>query len=95
MPEDPKNKREIDKEYLKFIRKHSCLCGVGCMGRVEAHHTTTRGAGGSDYKALPLCAKHHSAAGGYGKDTFQNRYFMDFDKEIIRLLIEHIKGGLK
>ena len=91
MPEDPKNKREIDKEYLKFVRKHSCLCGVGCIGRVEAHHTNTRGAGGSDYKAIPLCVLHHADIDNLGKKTFQNRYFMSFDKEIIRLLIEYIK----
>jgi len=95
MPSDPKQKREVDKEYLKFIRRHSCLCGVECMGKVEAHHTTTRGAGGSDYKAIPLCIKHHYTVGNMGIETFQENYFINFDTEIIRLLIEYIKGGIK
>jgi len=96
MPADPKQKREVDKKYLKFIRQHSCRCGVGCMGVVAAHHVKTRGAGGSDYETIPLCVKHHAAVHKMGIETFQELYFINFDREIIRLLIEYyIKGGLK
>lgn len=30
-----------------------------CQGRMEAHHETTRGAGGGDDKLIPLCALAH------------------------------------
>ena len=30
-----------------------------CQGRMEAHHETTRGAGGGDDKLIPFCALAH------------------------------------
>jgi hypothetical protein len=37
-----------------------------CTGRMEAHHDTTRGAGGGDDQQVPLCALGHTQVhGGY------------------------------
>ena len=57
----------------KYVRGFSCGLigkrgigprgpGIGlheCEGRMEAHHATTRGAGGGDDALVPLCAKGH------------------------------------
>lgn len=57
----------------KYVRGFTCALigvrGIGplgtsiglheCEGRMEAHHETTRGAGGGDHEQVPLCAKGH------------------------------------
>lgn len=48
------------------VRKYPC-CVAGrlpdpvrqCQGPIEAHHTTTRGAGGGDETCAPICHFHH------------------------------------
>lgn len=88
----PKNKRETDKAYLAYIREQPCLVW-NCPNKSATHHDPSVGAGGSDYTALPLCSRVHHVPGVHamGKDTFQKRYNINFDKERIRLLIGYIK----
>lgn len=61
----PKSKRIRDPELLAVIRTFPCLaCEPGTQGTpTEAHHVTTRGAGGDDVpqNIMPLCAEHHQA----------------------------------
>ena len=89
--EYPKIKREIDKDYLAYIRKQPCLVGLFCRGRVAPHHDPSIGAGGSDYRALPLCANHHTTVHQIGRKSFQDRSMLNFNKERVRLLIGYIK----
>ena len=69
----PKRKREkmgvrqssvIDfPGHLAFVRSRECCCAHHvrkCEGRIEAHHQVTRGAGGGDEQAVPLCSMHHA-----------------------------------
>lgn len=79
--------------HLKWVRGHECMCLgkmehiiVGddymvtpdrCVGRIEAHHSTTRGAGGGDETAVPLCAWHHASGHKMGWTTFQQRFGVD------------------
>ena len=90
--EYPKIKREIDKDYLAFIRKQPCLVSL-CPHKSFAHHDPSVGAGGSDYTTLPLCHNHHIGFGVHdmGRESFQKRHGLDFEKEKIRLLIKYIK----
>lgn len=71
----PKPRRQVDPGYLDFIRGRVCLV-PGCRRRGEAHHLTSRGAGGSDYSAVPLCRGHHAAIHNVGLDHFQRVYFV-------------------
>jgi len=88
MPADQKVKREQDPDYLKYIRlQPSLLAGQ----KAEPHHTKTVGAGGSDYLAVPLTRFLHDVCGKMGIKSFQEKYEISFDKEIIRLLIGYIK----
>lgn len=92
MAEYEKPIREVDKDYLKFIRKEPCLI-TGL--KADPHHTVSRGAGGSDYRAVPLNREKHSECENIGIKTFQKKYYLSFDREIIRLLIIYIKLKVK
>ena len=88
MPANPKIKREIDEDYLKYIRSQSCIIS----GQIaEPHHTRTRGASGSDYCAVPLSRILHTEIHAIGRYAFREKYGVDFNKAIIRLLIGYIK----
>lgn len=58
-----KKKRVIDRELLETVRKLPCMCcGKQAPAfAIEAHHITTRGAGGDDVadNLMPLCGEHH------------------------------------
>lgn len=86
--EDPKTKREVNKGYLKFIKQQPCIISES---KGEPHHTDSRGSGGSDYRAVMLSRILHAECHAIGKDTFQKKYSVSFDKEIIRSLILYIK----
>ena len=87
MNPNPKQKRQKDKAYLTYIEANFCLGGHhGCIGDIVAHHTVSRGAGGSDYLAVPLCVLLHNEVHFGGAESFQAYYEIDFKTEIIRLL---------
>lgn len=87
----PKPLRTKDKKYLLFVKKLPCmLISHDCLGEVSYHHTTTQGAGGSDYLTVPLCGYHHDECHRIGRDTFQKKHNIDFKDEIIRLLSNYI-----
>ncbi len=55
-------KRKVDRALLADVAKLPCMaCGKNPGG--EAHHVTTRGAGGDDVaeNLMPLCHEHHMA----------------------------------
>ena len=93
MNPNPKPKREVDKKYLEFIKKQFCLCkNRDCIGDISPHHTVTKAASGSDLKTVPLCATHHSEVHNIGRDTFQKKYNIRFDEEIIKLLARYARS---
>lgn len=97
MKPQPKQKREVDKAYRKYIEEQSCLIGFDCLGNIISHHIETVGSGGSDYSCINLCMKHHNEIHATGKATFQKVHNINFDKERIRLLkgyIRKLKGKL-
>ncbi len=79
----PKPKRIEDKEYLEYIREQPCLIsGKGA----DPHHLTTRGAGGSDYTAIPLARRYHTEIEQIGVEKFEAKYNINTWKEAHRLL---------
>jgi len=66
----PKPRRQADPAYLDYVRSHFCLV-PGCRRKAEAHHLVSRGAGGSDYTAVPLCREHHWAVHNAGPEHFE------------------------
>jgi len=88
----PKPKREVDKKYLEYIKTLPCCCqDHTCTGDIVPHHTKTRGSGGSDYKAVPMCATHHSKVHNTGYGSFQVDNSIDFEYIICKCLIGYIK----
>jgi hypothetical protein len=65
-----KNPREIDQEYINFLKSQSCAsCGAPSK---NPHHTITRGAGGSDYFAVPVCFNCHFRVHSQGYSHWEN-----------------------
>lgn len=55
----PKHKRIVNHELMAIVRSLPCMaCGTKPS---DAHHITTRGAGGDDVpeNLMPLCSHHH------------------------------------
>ena len=78
---DQERLRETNKAYIAYLRLQPCLvCG----------RAPSIGIGGSDYSAVCLCSKHYSECLQLGKETFQNKYRVSFERAIERLLLEYI-----
>lgn len=61
MPPIHKQPRQVNKDYLIFLRSQPCSVCRKILHMVP-HHTITRGAFGSDYFSIPLCTlDHHDA----------------------------------
>lgn len=82
-----KNKREVDLAYLKYVRSNPCLVSNDkCSNAIHAHHSVTKGAGGSDYTAIPLCHICHHEIHSIGRFSFQEKYNINIETEIKRLV---------
>jgi len=70
-----------DAEYPKWLREMPCaVCafiGEVQKTRTEAHHTTSRGAGGGDDTAAPTCKAHHQQYHVLGRKSFKQKYGVD------------------
>ena len=74
--------------HLQWIRNtFACTAHAAgtCEGKNEAHHATTRGAGGGDEKAIPLCFFHHGEVHNIGRKTFEEKYKLDLLKSAEQL----------
>lgn len=80
----PKPVRPEDADYLRFIRRQGCL--LHNQVAADAHHIPSRGAGGSDYRAVPLCRPHHREFHKRGLAWFTVEYNVDIQAEQIRFL---------
>lgn len=74
-------------EKAEFIRKQSCVVfrygslpddlnrtdDFDCEGKIEAMHTTSRGAGGKKEHLVPICQKHHREQHN-GPHSFERKY---------------------
>jgi hypothetical protein len=86
--------RLVDEPYLDHIRAMRCLVhGRGCSGRVDPAHLKTRGSGGSDYTAVPLCRLHHTEQEGRTA-AFNAKYGVDLWREAHRLAVEWLLNKL-
>lgn len=80
--------RVVCPSHLKWTRGHACcidsVVAQGeqhfCQGRIEAHHVTTRGAGGGDETVVPLCTKAHGLVHSMGCETFGKTFGVDLEQ---------------
>lgn len=67
--------RVESRGHCQWLRGFDCVVsGDGCGGVIEIHHVVTRGAGGGDDTAVPLCSIHHEEWHKAGRETFDKRY---------------------
>ena len=86
-PQRIENKALVDK-----IRGERCVCcGIRPAGGVDAHHVTTKGAGGGDTinNLMPLCRIHHAAVHQYGYNKACKKY-----PGVQRWLIQHERDDI-
>lgn len=95
----PKPKRYENEEYKEFIRNRAC-CVPRCnrknrlgpnRGKVDPHHTKSKGSGGSDLTCVPACDFHHTESHTIGQVTFQKKYGVDFKEVQISCLQQFIE----
>lgn len=82
-----KPKRIEDPKLIKQVKGQKCVCcGICPEGGVDAHHVTSRGAGGDDTvdNLLPVCRIHHAAIHHYGWSKSIRKYH-----GVYRWLLEH------
>ena len=84
IPAFPKPVRLRSDAYIRWIRQQPCL--VHPRSVPHAHHTTSRGAGGSDYRTVPLCFGCHNEIHQLGQARFEERHAVSFNEEMLRLL---------
>lgn len=80
----------LNPQYLDFVRNQACIvCGVQ---PVDVHHAKTKGSGGSDLTAVPLCRFHHQECHQIGRQSFQEKYQFDFRDCQIKSLERYVKN---
>lgn len=93
--------------HARWVRGFECL-GLGkvatdgplrgqahqCWGRIEAHHATTRGAGGGDDVLVPLCSGLHSQldSPGWSQPLVERAYGLNFHKTAAELWLKSPHG---
>jgi len=80
-----KPRRQVDTDYLNFVRGRPCLV-AHCLRRGEPHHVVSRGAGGGDYTAAPLCREHHRQLHTTGLRRFEENFGLELWREVANLL---------
>lgn len=70
----PKPTRDADDAYLEFLRGQTC-CVYACADPGEPHHLKTRGSGGPDYAAVPMCRRHHTEIHFIGRNAFEAKHY--------------------
>lgn len=80
MNPQPKTLPFKSQAYLSHVRSIPCVvCG---KQDTEAHHVKTRGSGGGDTWAVPMCVEHHREIHAIGINTFQEKYGVDLWMEL-------------
>jgi len=80
--------RVTDEDYLDFLRGQHCIV---CMAPADdPHHLKSRGAGGSDYTAVPLCRGHHRELHAMPDADFEDEYHLDLWREAVRHLTDYL-----
>lgn len=79
----PKPSRLKSRAYLNWIRRQPCLVDYVVA---QAHHTTSVGSGGSDFRTVPLCHRCHRELHRMGQQSFEAKHRLDLAEAVIRLL---------
>ena len=92
----PKPKRRTGRldcqGHRTFVKSFYCVAyGLDpkypCSELIDAHHTTTKGAGGGDDTCVPMCRAHHSQldSPGWSQKRFEEHYKLDLKAQAAEL----------
>lgn len=88
----PKYSIYRDEKYLSWIRDQVCLVSKS-PGPNDPHHAwNTGGKKPNDYLAVPLRRDKHDECHTIGTESFEKKYNISFELEIIRLLSRYFGG---
>jgi hypothetical protein len=81
--------RVTDEGFLEYTRQQKCAV---CLSPApnDPHHLTSRGAGGSDLTAIPLCRDCHRRYHDLGHEAFQSHRSIDLWKQAHRHLRRYL-----
>lgn len=81
--------RETDEGFLEYTRQKKCAV---CLSPApnDPHHLTSRGAGGSDLTAIPLCRDCHREYHAVGQKHFEKRHNVTLWKQAHRHLRRYL-----
>lgn len=84
----PKPKRQVNRQYLDFVKSRPCVVVHECMGPIDPQHIKTVGSGGSDYMTVSMCRKAHSECHQIGIHTFAAKYGLNLWEEAFHTFYE-------
>lgn len=83
--------RETDEDHLALVREMPCLV-FGCWSKADPHHVISRGAGGSDLSAVPLCREHHRELHTTGQAKFEYKHNVTLWVEVANCLAARVRS---
>jgi transposase-like protein len=86
----PDPHRTTDEDYLEWVRQQKCAVCLSAPPN-DPHHLTSKGAGGSDRTAIPLCRDCHRRYHDLGHDAFQSHRSVDLWKQAHRHLRRYLE----
>lgn len=75
----------IPEDYLNIVRAQPC-CVCPARPPSDPHHTKSRGAGGLDGGAIPMCRHHHIEIDVIGISRFEKKYHTTIPIEVANML---------
>jgi len=92
-----KSRRYKDNDYIEWVRGLPCIVCLILMPTMntsniisDPHHVNKQGHGTmagktDDNRCVPLCHRHHVEYHNIGKESFKEKYEVDFEAVIDRL----------
>jgi len=92
MPPHPRREKYVDERYLQWIRDQASIVSQS-PAPSDPHHVWGSGAKEkrNDYMAVPLTRFEHQLYHSIGHKSFEERFNLKFEEEIIRLLIRYLR----
>jgi len=84
--------RTTDEDYLEWVRQQKCAVCLSSPPN-DPHHLTSRGAGGSDRTAIPMCRECHRSYHDMGHSSFESRRNVDLWKQAHRHLRRYLNDS--
>jgi len=86
----PDSHRQTDEDFLEYTRQQKCAVCLSAPPN-DPHHLVSRGAGGSDRTAIPLCRDCHREYHNVGETYFEKSHRVNLWKEAHKHLRRYLQ----